>query len=178
MNTAALEKSDPAAARSSGRISSEKAGAPAPQIHIKNILVPVDFSELSLKSLQYAVPLAQQYGAKLTVLYVVEPLAYAPELPYGVPFPPDPEAGVRKELEELCKTRIPAGVPVDLAIREDFAPSGVVEAARSLCADLIVTTTHGRTGIQHLFMGSTVEKIVQRAPCPVLVLNEREQEFV
>jgi nucleotide-binding universal stress UspA family protein len=157
---------------------SGRAVEPAAPIHIKNILVPVDFSELSLKSLQYAVPLAQQYGAKLILLYVVEPLAYAPELPYGVPLPPDPEAQVRKDLEELCKCRIPAGVPVDLAVREDFASAGVVEAARSLCVDLIVITTHGRTGIKHLFMGSTVEKIVQRAPCPVLVLSEREHEFV
>jgi len=178
MNTAAPETSDLAAARYTGRISSERAGAPASQIQIKNILVPVDFSELSLKSLQYAVPLAQQYGAKLTLLYVVEPLAYAPELPYGVPLPPDPEAQVRDDLEELRKARIPAEVPVEFAVREDFAPAGVVEAARTLCADLIITTTHGRTGVTHLFMGSTVEKIVQRAPCPVLVLSQREHEFV
>ena len=54
----------------------------------------------------------------------------------------------------------------------------ILEAARELCVDLIITTTHGRTGFSHLFMGSTVEKIVQRAPCPVLVLSQPEHEFV
>lgn len=152
--------------------------APAPRIHIKNILVPVDLSKLSFKSLQYAIPLAQQYGAKLTLLYVIEPLAYAPELPYGLPGPQDPAVEIRHELEELRRSSIPDELPVEIAILEDFASSGVVDAARSMCADLIVATTHGRCGLKRLLMGSTVEKIVQHAPCPVLVLSECEHEFV
>lgn len=152
--------------------------ASEPHIQIKNILVPIDFSDLSFKSLQYAIPLARQYGAKLTLLYVVEPLAYAPELAYGVPLPPDPVAQLRTDLEAVRKARIPADITVEVAVSEDFAHTGVVESARSLCADLIVTTTHGRTGLTHLFMGSTVEKIVRHAPCPVLVLSEHEHEFV
>lgn len=178
MNAETTENPAFGAPRFTGQTLSRDATAPAPQIHIQNILVPIDFSDLSLKSLQYAIPLARQYGAKLTLLYVVEPLAYAPELAYGMPLPPDPVAQVRSNLEALRKSHIPGDLPTDLAIREDFASNGVVEAARSLCADLIITTTHGRTGLSHLFMGSTVEKIVRHAPCPVLVLSEREHEFV
>ena len=175
MNAETSERSDLAPPRFAAP---QDLATPEPRIHIKNILVPVDFSDLSLKSLQYAIPLARQYGAKLTLLYVVEPLAYAPELAYGTPLPPDPAAQVRTDLEAVRKARIPADITVDVAVSEDFAHTGVVESARSLCADLIVTTTHGRTGLTHLFMGSTVEKIVRHAPCPVLVLSEHEHEFV
>lgn len=175
MNAETTERSDPVTPRF---VAPQNLATPEPHIHIKNILVPVDFSDLSLKSLQYAIPLARQYGAKLTLLYVVEPLAYAPELAYGAPLPPDPVAQVRTDLEAVRKARIPSDITVEVAVSEDFAHTGVVESARSLCADLIVTTTHGRTGLTHLFMGSTVEKIVRQAPCPVLVLSEHEHEFV
>jgi len=178
MNAETIETTGAASRDIEGCTLRDEAVKPNSRIQIKNILVPVDFSELSFKSLQYAIPLAQQFGAKLTVLYVLEPLSYVPELPYGVPLPPDPAEEIREELKALCKARIPADVPVQTAISEDFAHAGVIEAARSMCADLIITTTHGRTGLSHLLMGSTVEKIVRQAPCPVLVLSEREHEFV
>jgi len=178
MNAETIETSPAAATGIEGRPLRGEAPVPSPQIQLKNILVPVDFSELSLKSLQYAIPLAQQFGAKLTLLYVLEPLAYSPEFPYGAPLPPDPAVEIRRELTELCRSRIPAEVSADTAVCEDFAHSGVVETARDMCADLIIMTTHGRTGISHLLMGSTVEKIVRQAPCPVLVLNQGEHEFV
>jgi nucleotide-binding universal stress UspA family protein len=178
MNARANEESDLAVSDYRSGTQSLVSEATASPLHIKNILVPIDFSDLSCKSLQYAIPIARQHGAKLTLVYVIEPLAYAPELPYGLPLPQDPLAQTRKDLEALRKSRIPADINVDYAVREDFAHTGVIDVARSLCVDLIITTTHGRTGIPHIFMGSTVEKIVQRAPCPVLVLNQPEHEFV
>jgi len=60
----------------------------------------------------------------------------------------------------------------------DFAADAVVQVARDRKADLIITATHGRTGIKHLLLGSTAEKIVRLAPCPVLVVREKEHEFV
>jgi nucleotide-binding universal stress UspA family protein len=149
-----------------------------PLIHLKNILVPLDFSTMSLKSLQYAIPFATHFGARLTLLYVVEPLAFVPELPYGVPLPPDPSIEVQRELKEVCAKMIPAGVSVETVTTDNFAADGVIEIAREICADLVITTTHGRTGLSHLLMGSTVEKIIRHAPCPVLVLSEREHDFV
>ncbi|EDY19062.1 UspA domain protein [Chthoniobacter flavus Ellin428] len=147
-------------------------------VQVKNILVPVDFSELSLKSLHYAIPLARQFGAKITLLYVVEPLTYSPEFPSWMVLPPDPAVEMRKELSDLRKARIPEDIDVDIAVYDDFVPSGVIEAARSSCADLIVITTHGRTGLHRLLDGSACEKIVRLAPCPVLALREPEREFV
>jgi nucleotide-binding universal stress UspA family protein len=54
----------------------------------------------------------------------------------------------------------------------------IIEVARSLPADLIVISTHGRTGLNHVFLGSVVERVVQRAPCPVFVVREREHEIL
>jgi nucleotide-binding universal stress UspA family protein len=54
----------------------------------------------------------------------------------------------------------------------------IIEAARSLPADLIVISTHGRTGLKHVFLGSVTEHVVQRAPCPVFVVREREHEIL
>jgi nucleotide-binding universal stress UspA family protein len=179
MTTEILEPNDTATAGTFADPTPEnRAKSAPPTIHLQKILVPLDFSEMSLKSLQYAIPFARQFGAKLTLLYVIEPLAYVPELPYGVPLPPGPDIAVQRELQDIHKTMIPPEIPVEIMVRENFAAQGVVEAARDLCADLIITTTHGRTGLHHLLMGSTAEKIVRTAPCPVLVLSEREHEFV
>jgi nucleotide-binding universal stress UspA family protein len=146
-------------------------------LHLQNILVPVDFSELSCKSLQYAVPLAQQFGSKLTLLYVLEPLTYIPQLPEGTPLPPDPAIEIRRNLQKIRNERIPENIIVDILVQQDFAHCGVVESARAIGADLIIATTHGRSGVKHLLMGSTVEKIVRNAPCPVLVLRDPEHQL-
>lgn len=147
-------------------------------IDLKNILVPLDFSETSLKSLQYAVPFAKQFGAKLTLLHVVEPHAYTPELPYPGPINPEHHEAVVKQLEEIREAKIPAELEVDTVVRHEFVFDGILEVAREIQADLIITTTHGYTGLKHVLMGSTAENIVRRAPCPVLVVREIEHEFV
>jgi len=75
-------------------------------------------------------------------------------------------------------TKIPTDVSVDIAVRHDLIFDGVLEVAREIRADLIITTTHGYTGVKHLVLGSTAENIVRRAPCPVFVVRETEQVFV
>jgi len=75
-------------------------------------------------------------------------------------------------------TKIPTDVAVDIAVRHDLIFDGVLEVAREIRADLIITTTHGYTGVKHLVLGSTAENIVRRAPCPVFVVRETEQVFV
>jgi nucleotide-binding universal stress UspA family protein len=147
-------------------------------IHLENILVPLDFSETSLKSLQYAVPFAQQFGAKLTLLHVVQPPAYTPELPIPAPLTSEQLAAISKRLEDIRASKIPPEVPVESTVRHNFIFDGIMEVAREIRADLIITTTHGHTGLKHLLMGSTAESIVRKAPCPVLVVREREHDFV
>ncbi|MDR3402339.1 MAG: universal stress protein [Chthoniobacter sp.] len=147
-------------------------------LHLTNILVPLDFSELSLKALHYAVPFAQQFHAKLTLVHVVELQAYTPELPYPPAMPPYKAEEIEKALEEVRDANVPAGVPVEVVACYDFAADAVVQVARERKADLIITATHGRTGLKHLLIGSTAEKIVRLAPCPVLVVREKEHDFV
>jgi nucleotide-binding universal stress UspA family protein len=147
-------------------------------IHLKNILVPLDMSEMSLKALQYAVPFAQQFGAKLTLLHIVQPAAHTPELPCPAPLAAEHFAALERQLEEIRTTKVPPELPADTCVRHNFVFDGILEVAREICADLIITTTHGHTGLRHLLMGSTAENIVRKAPCPVLVVREREHDFV
>jgi len=147
-------------------------------IHLKNILVPLDFSEMSFKSLQYAVPFARQFGAKVTLLHVLNPPVCPSDFPYPGPLGQDGIAAVQTRLEEIRAAKIPATLPTSIIVRQGFAFDGILEVAREICADLIITTTHGRTGLSHLLMGSTAENIVRHAPCPVFVVREREHDFV
>jgi universal stress protein A len=147
-------------------------------IQLKNILVPLDFSETSLKSLQYAVAFAKQFGAKLTLLHVVQAPVYTVDFSYYPPLRPDQLAGVENQLEEIRTRQIPAELLVDIVVRESLVFDGILELAREIGADLIIATTHGHTGLKHLMLGSTAENIVRRAPCPVLVVRELENDFV
>jgi universal stress protein A len=149
-----------------------------PVIHLKNILVPLDLSEMSLKSLQYAVAFASEFGATLTLVHVVEPPDYLSELPHPAPRGPEHCAAVEALLQDIRIARIPEDVQVNIVIRHNFVFDGILDAAREIHADLIITTTHGHTGLKHLMMGSTAENIVRRAPCPVLVVRELEHDFV
>jgi nucleotide-binding universal stress UspA family protein len=147
-------------------------------LHLSNILVPLDLSEMSLKALRYAVPFAQQFGAKLTLLHVAEMSTYIPELPYPPPLPPHQTSELKKELKKICEAYVPSEVQTQLLVRHDFAPDAIVALARKSKVDLIIVSTHGRTGLKHVFLGSVAEKIVRHAPCPVLVVREKEHDFV
>ena len=150
----------------------------APVIQLKNILVPVDFSEMSLKSLQYAVPFARQFESKLTLLHVIQPAEDAVQLGYPAFFASKLFAEVEKRLEDVRATMVPSELAVDILVRHNFVFDGILEAAHEVRADLIITTTHGYSGLKHLMMGSTAENIVRRAPCSVLVVREVEHDFV
>lgn len=147
-------------------------------MHLANILVPLDFSEMSLKALRYAVPFAKQFNAKLTLVHVVELMAYTPELPYPPALSVNETAEVKRELEKVRDANVPAEIPVDVVVRHDFAADAVIDVASRMNADLIITSTHGRTGLKHVFLGSTAEKIVRHAPCPVLVVRVNQRDFV
>jgi universal stress protein A len=121
-----------------------------PTIQLKNILVPLDFSEMSLKSLQYAVPFARLYGARLTLLHVVQPENYTLDVSYAVSLGADHFAAIEKRLEDIRATKVPLELPADIAIRHNFVFDGILEVAREIHADLIIATTHGYTGLQHL----------------------------
>lgn len=148
-------------------------------LKVSSILVPLDFSDASTKALDYAVSFAAQFGAKLTLLFVVEPVA----TPDFAAFPLAMEndrvaAGARKKLQSLCDARgISRGMVDRLLVRQGRAFHEIAEAARTLKADLVILSTHGFTGVKHALLGSTTERVVRHAPCPVLVVRQRERQF-
>lgn len=147
---------------------------------VKHILVPIDFSDCSKKALQYALPLAKEHQATLTLLYVVAP-AYGAGESGGVDYA-QLEASMReggeKELAKLAVDEVRGELSAATLIRVGSPAREIIETARSLPADLIVISTHGRTGLKHVFLGSVAEHVVQRAPCPVFVVREREHEIL
>jgi nucleotide-binding universal stress UspA family protein len=148
-------------------------------LQIKSILVPIDFSAQSEKALAYAVPFAEQFGAKLTLLHVVEPVG-TPDFARSFPLVNDnvmAECG--RHLERVVKDlEIEPRLVQKTLVREGRSFHEIAEAARTLKVDLSIISTHGHTGLKHALLGSTTERVVRHAPCPVLVVREHEHEFV
>lgn len=156
-----------------------KPGRPA--LNIQQILVPTDFSEYSKKALKYAVSIAEQLGAKITLLHVVESLAAS--YPYaGYPFVVEPDeivSAARATANQICKEeKINPQLIRETLVQEGISYREIVETAKALKMDLIIIATHGRTGLANVLLGSTTERVVRHAPCPVLVVREKEREFV
>jgi universal stress protein A len=84
----------------------------------------------------------------------------------------------KKKLMTLAKEQIPVDISSETLVKIGYASEEIVKAANQLPADLIVISTHGHTGLRHVFLGSVAEHVVQRAPCPVLVVREREREIL
>lgn len=147
---------------------------------VKRILVPIDFSDCSKKALQYALPLAQEHQAAITLLYVVSPAYGGAE--FGALNYAELETTMREsggqQLAKLAAAEARSGVSMDTLVRTGSPALEIIEIARSLPADLIVISTHGRTGLMHVFLGSVTEHVVQRAPCPVFVVRECEHEIL
>jgi nucleotide-binding universal stress UspA family protein len=151
-------------------------------IALKRILVPVDFSPLSKKALQYAVRLAREFEAEVHLFHVVEP-EIPPAFDGFMIAPPTVSNGSSAQcagqLKALVSSVRTAGVTrVGSGVRSGLAAIEIVEAAKELDVDLIVIATHGYTGWKHFAIGSTAERVVRAAPCPVLVVREKEHEFV
>lgn len=152
--------------------------APASLLRLKEILVPIDFSDCSKMALRYAVPLAKQFGARVTLLHVAKPVTVPEE--FGYVAPDESVAGVDsapKTLEELARlVELELGRHdlVQATIRNGVPWMEITTAAQHANVDLIVMSTHGYTGISRVFLGSTAERVVRRAPCAVLVVRQRE----
>ena len=150
-------------------------------LHIKSVLVPLDFSGESKKALAYALPFAEQFGAKLTLLHVVESVA-TPDFATSFPLAIENDkvmALCKRKLEHLIKEQAIDPKLVEKAlVRCGRSFHEIADAARTLKVDLIIISTHGYTGLKHALLGSTTERVVRHAPCPVLVVREREHEFV
>ena len=145
-------------------------------LQINSILVPLDFSVPSKQALHAAVAFAKQFGAKLTLLHVVEPVA-TPDFAASFPLALENDrlmASAKSELERVAKAaRIPRGIVEKVLVRFGRSFHEIADAARTRKVDLIIIATHGYTGLKHALLGSTTERVVRHAPCPVLVVRQR-----
>ena len=142
-------------------------------IEIKRILCPIDFSESSHHALAHAAALARWYEAQLTVLHVSEVFmvpAVLPGNPAPVIGPYISRDAIVSGLEEFTSPLKESGVPFELDIEEGTVAHTIVDAAARRKADLLVMGTHGRGGVEHVVLGSVTEKVLRKAPCPLLVV--------
>ena len=161
---------------------------PSPQLHktpamYTHILVPVDGSPTSNRGLEEAVKLARLTGASLRLMHVVDQLVYAASMEGFGAMTADLIPLLREGGEKIlmtAKERVEAsGVPVDTVLFDSFAGRVcdlVVAEATKWPADLIVLGTHGRRGVERIFMGSDAEQIVRLAPTPVLLVRASERD--
>ena len=162
------------------RILAESFQTKARPFPIRTILVPIDFSEYSYKSLDYAAAFANESGAETILLHVVPATYVNTELVAYDYSAISREAAKTSEhqLERLREKRIPGDQKSRVVTRVGRPVDEIISVAQELKADLIVMSTHGYTGLKHAFLGSTTENVVRYAPCPVLTLREHEQDFV
>jgi universal stress protein A len=149
------------------------------ELKLNRILVPVDFSEPSRKALHYAVYFARQFNAEVLLLHVVELLPPPPY--YLLADSSSLDIKLREEaVKRLSQWRkeIVSQAPAKATVRSGTAWQEIIRAADESNVDLIIMGTYGRTGLAHFFLGSTAERVVREAPCPAMVVREREHDFL
>ena len=141
----------------------------------QHFLIPIDFSEQANQALDYAINLAGKLEARLTLLHVIQPVPLG-GADMGVTLPytylQDLEAEIMQGMES-CLTRVTAaGLAGDIVVVHGVPFHEILETAKAQLVDLIIMGTHGRTGLQHVLLGSVAEKVVRLAPCSVLVARQ------
>lgn len=146
-------------------------------MQLRSILVPTDFSDCASHALSYATDLARDANASILCVHVVEPVM--PTVGYTGITEPLPVADLSEQLEDSATRELPkigdseecAGLEVEEIIVHGDAASEIVRVAKERGVDLIVVSSHGRTGLGRILFGSTAEAIVRHASCPVLVVK-------
>ena len=168
-----------------GSTGEEKELAFRPRFSIQHILTPLDFSSPSLDAIEYAIQVARQFGARMTLLHVLEPMYY------------DGEAGLRSmdllrsverevqsaeqrwqqwaywrpQLEKLTGLVESIGMPARSIVAGGVPADSIVQCAKEQDCDLIVMGTHGRRGLSRLRFGSVAESVLRQSPYPVLTVK-------
>ncbi len=142
---------------------------------LRKILIPIDFSEHSLNALEYAKLFAGKFNAELILLNIVEPVVFTADLTMGQVIP-----SIESELYQKSEEKVKELVD---SLRNKFNVRGVVkigrphveiiEFAKDEGVDLIIIGSHGHTGVEQLLFGSTAEKVIRKASCPVLIIKSK-----
>src|SRR4051812_33859175 len=148
-------------------------------IKLQEICVAVDFSDTSAAALNYAKALADAFGGKLHLLHVLVNWVPDGDFPVSPQLYVDLENSARKQLDSLLSAEDRARYQAKLELVNGMSEFvEIVRYAREKKIDLLVLGTHGRGAIAHMLMGSVAEKVVRKAPCPVLTVRHPEHEFV
>ncbi|HEX2966902.1 MAG TPA: universal stress protein [Syntrophorhabdaceae bacterium] len=146
----------------------------------KKILCPVDFSEFTDEILEYALDIARKYDSELHLIHIIPNLNYF--TPYESFFTPENlvvveknmEAEVNRDFETLIAKM---NFPVKKVIRNGTAFIEIIDYVKSESIDLVILGTHGRSGLEHVLIGSVAEKVVRKSPCPVLTIRPKGHSF-
>ncbi len=152
-------------------------------IRLAKLLVPTDFSEDSEQAARYAVELAKRFQAEIHCIHVVD--IPADLLSTSAYYMTGPSEAFLDQIREESKKNLEAfaeknleGTQVRTAFLEGSPFVEIIRYARNQEIDLVVIATHGRTGLRHVLFGSVAEKVVRKAPCPVLLVKRKERDFV
>ena len=146
-------------------------------MQIRSILLPTDFSECGNYARSYAASLARKFGASIIAVHAIEPMV--PTVGYSGMTEPLPIADISDQLETSAERELPriaeceecAGLEIEEVIVHGEAAAEIVRVAKEKNVDLIVLSSHGRTGLGRILFGSTAEAVVRHASCPVLVVK-------
>jgi nucleotide-binding universal stress UspA family protein len=145
-------------------------------LNIRRILVPIDFSEHAEYVIEWASHLALEHSSHLILLHVYHLPVEFQQLE-GAYLPPDFWTNVKKEADQTLARYVgeirQKGLDVEAVVREGYPATVIVDEATAQNVDLIVIGTHGLSGLKHLLLGSIAERVVQKAPCPVLAVKKR-----
>lgn len=151
-------------------------------IQIHRILLPTDFSNYSAAATKYACELAARFNAELHILHTLEHhLSLTPTFGLGLDLPSyisESRAAAEKKLVSILDSGWSVGRTVIMSLAEGSPRVEIVRYAREANIDLIVLSTHGRTGLSHVMIGSVAENVVRTAPCPVLTIRPEGHQFV
>lgn len=145
---------------------------------IERILVPLDFSPPSMEALDYAVSLAKQFRAATHLVHVYPPdeASSVPSAAHLLLQSAEAIERLNEELTGIHRKHVPTFRPENCHIRGGRPYEEIVRVAREIDADLIALSTRGHSGLKRLLLGSTAERVVRSASCPVLVVRKRKQK--
>ena len=150
-------------------------------MQIKTILFPTDFSQGARAAMDHAISLAKDYDARLILLYVIQDISiaewYIPSTLSVTDLVEDMQKSAWLEMDKWAAEAAAKVKNVEKMVMRGVPFVEIIKTAREKNVDMIVIGTHGRTGIDHMLFGSTAEKVVRKAPCPVLTVRIAGKEF-
>lgn len=146
----------------------------------KKIICPVDFSEFTDQIVECAFAIARKFESQVYLLHVSPNLNYF--TPYESFLTPENLVAIDRNIEteverDFGKILTKMNYPAKTVIRKGIAFVEIIDYVREEDADLVVMGTHGRSGVEHILIGSVAEKVVRKAPCPVLTIRPRGKHF-